>query len=156
MKSFLKKIYNMPVFMTVLWLFSALAKFSPSRHFTLYCMNVLGIIVSKIHSSSPKDSLEKIAGGWTEQMPKPKEKFPITYLSDTVAIGEIHVHCPLRGTGNLEACYTLMQFDRSIVERMGGKLIVIESQASSQNDYCKVAICKSKDDWDGLKSAWSK
>ncbi len=154
MRSITKKIYTMPVFMIVLWLFGTLAKLKVSPRFIRWCMNLAGERVGKLWNSGHEVELEKIASGWTEQMPKPHEQFPITSLSDNVAIGEIHVNCSLRRSGNIQACYNLMQFDRAIVERMGGKFIVLESQANSSQKHCKIAICRSEDDFGELKSVW--
>lgn len=77
-------------------------------------------------------------------MPQPHVLFPIVGIKNGVAEGEIHVHCPLRATGNSQACYRLMQFDRTIVEELGGELVVTESQSTSGKSYCKVAIKKKR------------
>lgn len=56
------------------------------------------------------------------------------------AFGEITVHCPLRGTGDVHACHRLMAYDRGLVERAGGQFVVLESQATPGRTSCRIAI----------------
>ncbi|MCB1322267.1 MAG: hypothetical protein KDK34_18550, partial [Leptospiraceae bacterium] len=64
---------------------------------------------------------------------------PVT-LSEQVGSGEIHLHCPLRDSGDAGACWRLMEFDRALVARMHGQLVVIDSQATSGKSCCKVEV----------------
>lgn len=56
------------------------------------------------------------------------------------AYGEIRVHCPLRGTGDVEACHRLMAYDRRLVGALGGQFVVLESQAEPGKTQCRVAL----------------
>lgn len=44
---------------------------------------------------------------------------PATGSTLETAYGEITIHCPLRGTGDVHACHRLMAYDRALVEAAG-------------------------------------
>jgi hypothetical protein len=95
--------------------------------------------------NKPKKAVntEELAKTWQQLMPPDgQENFKIKEITDDTAITEIHLHCPLRGTGNVEACYKLMNYDRKLMDKVGGELIVLESQSNSGKPYCKLAIRK--------------
>ena len=56
------------------------------------------------------------------------------------AYGEIAGHCPLRGTGDVEACHRLMAYDRGLLAPLGARLVVLASQAEPGRTSCRVAI----------------
>lgn len=86
-------------------------------------------------------STEELGKRWVSMMPPDaREKFVITKHSDKTAYGEIRIHCPLRGSGDAHACYHLMNYDRTLMEEVGGQLVVLESQATTGADHCKIAI----------------
>ena len=64
----------------------------------------------------------------------------VTQVEGDTAFGEIHVQCPLRGSGDVHACWRLMAYDRAIAERAGAQFIVIASQAEAGRDHCRVAL----------------
>lgn len=64
----------------------------------------------------------------------------VVELTPDTAYGEIRVHCPLRGTGDVAACHRLMAYDRRLLGRLGGQLIVLRSQAEAGQTTCRVAI----------------
>ncbi len=76
---------------------------------------------------------------WQRLMPNPKV-MPITHVEDDTAYGEIRVHCPLRGTGDVKACHALMAYDRALLEPAGGRFVVLQSQAEPGVTHCRVAI----------------
>ena len=65
---------------------------------------------------------------------------PATATTPETAFGEISVHCPLRGTGDVHACHRLMAYDRGLVEAAGGQFVVLESQAQPGRTTCRIAI----------------
>ncbi len=65
---------------------------------------------------------------------------PATATTPETAYGEISVHCPLRGTGDVHACHRLMAYDRGLVEAAGGQFVVLESQAQPGRTTCRIAI----------------
>lgn len=56
------------------------------------------------------------------------------------AYGEIRGRCPLRGTGDLEACHRLMAYDRGLVAPLGARFVVLASQAEPGRTTCEIAI----------------
>ncbi|HAA19312.1 MAG TPA: hypothetical protein DCR93_17990 [Cytophagales bacterium] len=84
---------------------------------------------------------QQLAETWQQLMPPDgRENFKIDRVTEDTAYTEIHLHCPLRGTGNVEACHKLMHYDRTLMEKTGGQLVVLESQANSGNSFCRLAI----------------
>jgi hypothetical protein len=154
MKSILKKLYSMPVFMLTLWVTGNLIRIPRLAPLVRATNAALGRLVVWTWSERHREDVVDIATAWTDLMPSPKSKFPILKVEDGIAFGEIHVHCPLRGTGNNLACFHLMEFDRSIITKLGGELVVTESQSTSGRDYCTVAIKKKETEWKSIKSAW--
>ncbi|MEM6726010.1 MAG: hypothetical protein AAF598_18355, partial [Bacteroidota bacterium] len=103
------------------------------------------------------NSLQELAQTWQDLMPPDgQDYFPIAEVTDDTAYTEIHLHCPLRGTGNVEACYKLMNYDRQLMDAVGGELIVLESQSNSGKSYCRLAIRKKGSDTSDLIPAHQK
>jgi hypothetical protein len=48
----------------------------------------------------------------------------------------------LADTDDVSACYRLMEYDRRLLEHIGGEFVVLESQASPNIRVCRVAIRK--------------
>ncbi|MEM6892375.1 MAG: hypothetical protein AAF554_01715 [Bacteroidota bacterium] len=100
---------------------------------------------------------ESLAKSWQNMMPPDGQKFfKITEVTTDTAYTEIRLHCPLRGTGQVEACYKLMNYDRTLMKAIGGELIVLESQSNSGNNHCKLAIRRKGESIDDLIPAHHK
>jgi hypothetical protein len=56
------------------------------------------------------------------------------------AYGEITALCPLRGTGDVEACHRLMAYDRGLMAPLGARFVVLASQAEPGRTSCRIAI----------------
>ena len=84
-------------------------------------------------------TLDELGECWQRGFPAKKE-VPITGKDDNTIYGEIRTKCPLRGTGDVAACYKMMSYDREIVSSAGGQFIVLQSQAESGIEKCKVAM----------------
>lgn len=62
-------------------------------------------------------------------------------VEDGTAYAEIRFPCSLEGTGDVRACHRLMEYDRALLRKMGGDLVVLRSRADpSVTGGCKVAI----------------
>ena len=72
--------------------------------------------------------------------PNDQELFRITEVTEEAAFAEIHLNCPLRGSGDGQACHALMNYDRSLMKAVGGQLEVLESQATNGKTFCRLAI----------------
>jgi hypothetical protein len=80
-----------------------------------------------------------MAEAWQRAFPTP-EHHPIVAIDDTTAYAEIHTRCPLRGTGDVEACWRLMAYDRAFAARAGARFVVLASQATPGVKVCRVAL----------------
>ena len=112
-------------------------------------------LLAKVNLSMNKPAhtrdLKRLAETWKEVMPPDgQELYKISGISDNTAYVEIHLHCPLRGTGKVDSCYAFMNYDRTLMERIGGSLTVLESQANSGKNYCKLAIRRIEESTDDL------
>jgi len=54
--------------------------------------------------------------------------------------GEITGLCPLRGSGDLEACQRLMAYDRGLLAPHRARFVVLASQAEPGRSHCEIAI----------------
>ena len=95
----------------------------------------------RINGHRSQASLAELGQTWKAMMPPNDQKlFRISEVTEEAAFAEIHLHCPLRGTGDGQACHALMNYDRSLMKAVGGQLEVLESQATSGKTYCRLAI----------------
>lgn len=76
---------------------------------------------------------------WQRSFPA-KKQVPIESASEDTVVAQIHTRCPLRGSGDLQACYRMMAFDRAIMAHVGGQLVVLQSQATPGVNHCRVAM----------------
>ncbi|MEM9052967.1 MAG: hypothetical protein AAGC47_13015 [Bacteroidota bacterium] len=103
------------------------------------------------------NDLHELAESWKKVMPPDgQEYFKISRVTDDTAYAEIHLHCPLRGTGKVDTCHAFMNYDRALMKNIGGSLTVLESQSNSGKPYCKLAIRKLEDSTDDLIPAHMK
>ncbi|MFO1432904.1 MAG: hypothetical protein U1F76_22785 [Candidatus Competibacteraceae bacterium] len=96
------------------------------------------IIVSRKHLGQATTATE-LAEGWQRAFPS-KQPVPIERIEDRTVYARILTPCPLRGTGNTAACWRMMAFDREVVHHAGGQFVVLQSQASPGQTFCRVAM----------------
>ena len=71
---------------------------------------------------------------------------PVSNIIETVSvdddtyIAEMHFPCPLKGTGDIDLCYRMVEFDRIMVGKIGGQFTVLRSQAEAGINSCRIAI----------------
>ncbi len=153
MKTILAKLYRLPVFLLVgrpLFRISRIDGLEPVsiRLARFYAWTVLGILGRRRRSTAAE-----LADEWNRLMPEPRTAFPIIEADGETAHVEIRVRCPLRGSGNAEACWRSMEFDRALIEASGGRLVVMESQSVTGGDRCRLAIRPDGADFDDLPVA---
>ncbi len=85
------------------------------------------------------NSLHDLGEQWQRSFPARKQ-VPITAVSATTVLAEIHTPCPLRGSGDLQACHRMMGYDRAVAAHAGGQFIVLQSQAQPGRTHCEVAL----------------
>lgn len=141
-KEILFSIYTLPVFKTTLKTAAEIAKLPGTKDFVEKWMDTMGKLVFWSGKGKTLETPAELAQQWQEHMPKPYSNFPIVETTKDYAIAEIHLHCPLRGTGNHQACHHLMQFDRTLVEEAGGKFTVLSSQSNNGKGFCTVKLEK--------------
>ncbi len=124
-----------------------LGRISQKRHLNIVTY-ILTWLLAKLtilsRKGQPKHSVEGITKEWLRMFPQgicSIEKF-----EDKTGYGLVHADCSLVGTGNVDACYKMMNYDREMIKMLGGTLTVIESRANPEvNHCCKVAIRASSD-----------
>ena len=153
MRAMLRKIYTLRVFMGIGWPLFILARSRLFEPFVRFLARLDARIVLLVLGRRTPASPQELAEEWNRLMPTPRSNFPILKSDDRTAFVEIRVKCPFRGTGDAEACWRAMEFDRELLGSVGGQLVVMESQSNSGKDYCSLAIRRSGDDISDLQAA---
>ena len=78
--------------------------------------------------------------------PNDQEFFRVTEVTKEAAYAEIHLNCPLRGTGDGKACHALMNYDRSLDEGCGRPTGGTEELESLGHIWQGVLLCSRSDD----------
>ena len=101
----------------------------------------LGALTLRIQGGRPKVGAADVGAEWQRMFPSPK-MVPLRGVDEATQTvrAELHSPCPLRGTGDVEACHRMMEYDRRLLERIGGQLVVLASQAEPGRTFCEVAI----------------
>jgi len=102
-------------------------------------MDGLGRLAARQRNVRPTSDPVELGRTWQRAFPLPNQ-VPVTHTTDRTAFAEIHTRCPLRGTGDVKACYRMMAYDRAFVAPAGALFEVLESQATPGITVCKVAI----------------
>ena len=105
-------------------------------------MRGLGNLTVVVKKAGKKDSAIESAEEWQRMFPS-KKMVPITKIDGDTVHAEIRSECPYRGSGNVEGCYRMMEYDRRMMEKIGSTFIVIQSQAEAGVTHCQIAISKS-------------
>ncbi|MBV1920836.1 MAG: hypothetical protein KUG73_09150 [Pseudomonadales bacterium] len=106
-------------------------------------MRGLGSLTLAVKKADEKDSAIESAEEWQRMFPS-KKMVPITNVDADTVYAEIRSECPYRGSGNVEGCYRMMEYDRKLMEKIGSTFIVVKSQAEPGVSYCQIAISKNK------------
>lgn len=153
MRQLLDRIYQQPLFVALgrpLWW---LARRPSLERTALRTGRFYGALVhGLLGPRRAPTSAGELAERWSRLMPHPRSDFPVVSDDGRTAYVEIHLHCPLRGSGDSAACWRAMSFDRELLRRMGGQLVVMQSQ-STQGTCCRLAIRAAGDDVSDLPVA---
>ena len=103
-------------------------------------LNAKSVLILK--QGRRRDDIDKIGKEWKRMFPL-KQMQKITTVTEDTVYAETHTLCPLRGTGDVQACYRMMEFDRRMLETIGGQFVVLRSQAEPGVKVCEIAIRKS-------------
>jgi len=102
-------------------------------------MRSLGTLTLWVRRARRQSSLDGIGREWQRMFPDPTEH-PITQVENGTVRAEIRTRCPYRGTGNVEGCYRMMEYDRRMMEKIGAQFVVLRSQAEPGVTACQVAL----------------
>jgi hypothetical protein len=128
------------------WLFSSLVPVSfwstrdpSSGRVGRWLMRCLGAGTLAMRRGRRQDTTDGVAKEWQRMFPD-RGEVVITQVKGETAYAELRVHCPYRGTGNVEGCYRMMEYDRRLMEKIGGEFVVLRSQAEPGVTTCRVAM----------------
>lgn len=102
-------------------------------------MRGLGSLTLAVKKAEKKTSALEAAEEWQRMFPS-KKLVPITKIEEASVYAEIRSECPYRGSGNVEGCHRMMEYDRRMMEKIGAQFIVVKSQAEADVSYCQVLI----------------
>lgn len=117
------------------WLSSRPGLAAPSRN----VMRLFGAFTMQLMNAKPKSQIEAVGKEWQRMFPS-NDDVPITKITEDTVFAEIHIPCGHRGTGNVSGCHRMMEYDRKMLERIGGQLVVLRSQAEPGVTICQLAI----------------
>jgi len=100
-----------------------------------------GLARAAIHARGlrPAATPAHLGEQWQRSFPSAKQ-VPIRRIEGDTVYAEIHTPCPLRGTGDVHACWRMMEYDREVLRHAGGEFVVLRSQAESHRTHCEVAM----------------
>jgi len=102
-------------------------------------MRFFGAFTMLLMRAKPQSGIEAVGKEWQRMFPS-DDDVPITKITDDTVFAEIHIQCGHRGTGNVEGCHRMMEYDRKMLERIGGQLVILRSQAEPGVAICQLAI----------------
>lgn len=142
MKSFLKRILEkQAVFSGTLRILAFFARRERFDRWTQWATRLSARLNLRLNRPAMPSDVHGLGKTWKQLMPPDgQDYFTIAKETEDTVYTEIHLPCPLRGTGNVEACHKLMNYDRTLMEANGANLIVLESQSNSGKPYCRLAI----------------
>jgi len=132
------KIY-MTLWLALFRVVCALAKIDRFESATRLLVRFLAWQSLVIKRGKEKSTLEQVVLEWQRMFPS-KEINHIKSIEKDTVYAEVRVLCPLRGSGNVAACYRAMGYDRAMLRKIGGQLIVLRSQAEPGVEVCEVAL----------------
>ncbi len=135
----LSKQFARHSFGVFLRLSAALARRERLTPLTESLMRGLALATVRSKGIRAANSVADLGEQWQRAFPSRKQ-VPITRVDERTVYGEIHGHCPLRGTGDVEACHRMMEYDREILRKAGGEFVVLASQSEPGRTHCEIAI----------------
>lgn len=118
---------------------AVLSRPTPLGPFTAQVISAFGGLIAKSRGVRPVTEVAELGPMWHRAFPSSKP-LPIVGGDERTVRAEIHISCPLRGTGDVAACHRMMAYDRAILNRAGGQFVVLRSQAEPGRDVCEVAM----------------
>jgi len=135
-----KLLKNIRLFKALLYIYSFFAKRRFFNHTTRFLTTLAAKFSIIICHQDDIESLNLVKK-WKALMPY-SDEFIIIDNKAEKGVAEIRINCPLKNTGNIDACHRLMNYDRKLMEKFGGELTVLNSQVYPKNNYCTIQITK--------------
>jgi len=107
-------------------------------------VRLLGGMTTAVKQAQRQASPQEAAEEWQRMFPS-KKMVPITQSGGDLVIAEIRSECPYRGSGNVAGCHRMMEYDRKLMEAIGGSFVVLKSQAEPGVLTCQVAFGRAAD-----------
>lgn len=85
------------------------------------------------------DTAADLGKAWQRGFPSAKQ-VPIERIEHDTVYARIETPCPLRGSGDTQACWRMMEYDRAVARAAGGQFVVLSSQAEPGVVVCRVAL----------------
>ena len=112
----------------------------PRLHgFARLALRGLAAASTRLFGVRPAATPAALGAAWQSVFPS-RRMVPIDRIDGDTVHAEIHVRCPLRGTGDVHACHRLMEYDRAVAARAGANFVVLRSQAEPGVSVCQVAL----------------
>lgn len=107
---------------------------------TRWIARLLASIVWRKNNGQVQQETLAIAQEWIRLFGLP-QFWQVEYMEDDTAHCAIRFPCSLEGTGDVAACHRLMEYDRALLKKIGGSLVVVRSRADpTVTGACQVAI----------------
>src|SRR5690349_8307165 len=100
-------------------------------------MRAMAQLAIRAKGIRPVSDAAELGAQWQRAFPSAKQ-VPIKRIDHGTVYAEIHTPCPLRGSGDVNACHRMMEFDREVLKQAGGQFVVLRSQAEPGRTYCEV------------------
>jgi hypothetical protein len=104
-------------------------------------MRGFGAFTLLLMRARPQREIEALGKEWQRMFPS-DDDVPITKITEDTVFAEIHMRCGHRGSGNVRGCHRMMEYDRKMLERIGGQLVILRSQSEPSVAVCQLAIRK--------------
>ncbi len=136
-----RRLFSLRSFQKILNIGGYFARRPYFNFITRLMMRLLADLTIKLKGGQKKEALEDIGKEWQRMFPG-RRLVPIREITGDTVLAEVRAPCPLVDTNDISACYRLMEYDRRLLEHIGGEFVVLESQASPNIQACQVAIRK--------------
>ncbi len=123
---------------------------SPWHKVTKAVTTLYARLTTTFKGATHRKTVDEVAHEWQRMFPS---GVAVKEVRDGTAYGEIRAECPLRDTGDVEACYRMMEYDRAMLGVIGGEFVVLKSQAEPGVRVCEVAIRRAGEGTHGLDHA---
>jgi hypothetical protein len=122
---------------------------------TNFLLRTFARFTIKLRDGRHQSTLGEIGKEWQRMFPS-RAFVPIRESAKDTVYAEILGKCPVTGTGDVHACYRLMEYDRQLLNHIGGEFVVLASKADPSVPVCRVAMRMKGANMSDLKPAHEK